>query len=161
MPATVGVYVRQKYPLFSARLNRPLRLPLQILASVKFTLLKSTTILMLAVVFGIKLLAGESAGGAGLIQEDFETILPVGLLFNVTGLMFGYFFSRLSGLRHDDPMTIGVEVGLQNTTLAFLVAGTLLQNVEMQKPALVYAFFSFWTALIFGFVVKKVSKTNL
>jgi BASS family bile acid:Na+ symporter len=54
-----------------------------------------------------------------------------------------------------------VEVALQNTTLALLVAGTLIQSNEMVKPALVYALFSFWTALIYGVVVKKYNKAKL
>jgi BASS family bile acid:Na+ symporter len=57
--------------------------------------------------------------------------------------------------------TIGVEVALQNTTLALLVAGTLIQSNDMVKPALVYALFSFWTALLYGVVVKKYNKSKL
>jgi BASS family bile acid:Na+ symporter len=56
---------------------------------------------------------------------------------------------------------MGIEVALQNTTLALLVAGTILQNNEMVKPALVYALFSFWTALLYGIIVKKYNKAKL
>jgi BASS family bile acid:Na+ symporter len=156
IPASVGVFVRMRFPVLAESLNRPIRFSGRVmLDSVKFTLLKTITIVLLGIVFGIKLLASESAGGACLSQQDFEQLLPIGLLFNAVGLLFGYFFSILLKLKDEDPMTIGIEVGLQNTTLAFLVAGTLLHNIEMQKPALVYAFFSFWTALIFGFIVKR------
>lgn len=155
IPALLGFLVRKKFPKFAKILNRPIRFYAGVLDSVNFTLLKTLTIVMLGIVFGIKLLANEASGGAGLKQEDFDQLLPIGILFNVTGLFFGYLFSLVLKLKKQDPMTIGIEVGLQNTTLAFLVAGTLLQNVEMQKPALVYAFFSFWTAIIFGFLVKK------
>jgi BASS family bile acid:Na+ symporter len=57
--------------------------------------------------------------------------------------------------------TIGVEVALQNTTLALLVAGTLIQSNAMVKPALVYALFSFWTALLYGIAVKWYNKSRL
>jgi BASS family bile acid:Na+ symporter len=56
---------------------------------------------------------------------------------------------------------MGIEVALQNTTLALLVAGTLIRDNEMVKPALVYALFSFWTALLYGIVVKKYNKAKL
>ena len=52
--------------------------------------------------------------------------------------------------------TIGIEASVHNTTLAFLVAGTLLQNPDIVKPALVYAVFSFWTAVLYSYVIKKV-----
>ena len=67
--------------------------------------------------------------------------------------------SGKAGLRTS--WTIGVEVALQNTTLALLVAGTLIQSNEMVKPALVYALFSFWTALLYGVVVKKYNGARL
>lgn len=156
IPASIGVLVRKRFPVFASRINKELHFPTGILDGMNFTLLKSITLLMLAAVFGIKLLANESAGGAGLVEKDFEQLLPIGILFNIVGLCFGYLFSFLLKLINKDSMTIGIEVGLQNTTLAFLVAGTLLHNTEMQKPALVYAFFSFWTAIIFAFLVKNI-----
>jgi BASS family bile acid:Na+ symporter len=57
--------------------------------------------------------------------------------------------------------TIGIEAAVQNTTLAFLVAGTLLQNQEMVKPSLIYALFSFWTAIFYTFVIKKTNGLKL
>jgi hypothetical protein len=42
-----------------------------------------------------------------------------------------------------DAFTIAIEVSLHNTTLALLIAGTLLQNQDMVKPALIYSMFSF------------------
>ena len=50
-------------------------------------------------------------------------------------------------------LTIGIEVGLQNTALALLIASVLLANSEMSKPALVYAMFSFFTTLAFAMAV--------
>lgn len=161
IPAALGILVRVKFSRLAKILNRPIRFSGALLDSINFTLLKTVTIILLGLVFGIKLLASENAGGAGLDQDDFEQLLPIGMLFNATGLLFGYLFSLLLNLKKEDPMTIAVEVGLQNTTLAFLVAGTLLHNIEMQKPALVYAFFSFWTAIIFGFIIKKFLQRNL
>ncbi len=50
--------------------------------------------------------------------------------------------------------TIGIEVGLQNTVLAIYITG-LIQSVEMAKPALVYAMFSFFTTLAFAFLAMR------
>ena len=49
----------------------------------------------------------------------------------------------------DDRLTAAIESGVHNTALAFLIAGSLLHSAQMIKPILLYALFSFWTALIF------------
>lgn len=161
IPASIGVLIKSKLPMIANRLNSQISIPISILKTMKFNLIKSITIVLLGIVFAIKLFASEGSGGTGLTRNDFIQLLPIGLLFNATGLLFGYFVSVAMNLKDRTPMTIGIEVGLQNTTLAFLVAGTLLQNSEMQKPALVYAFFSFWTAIIFGLITKRLQHEKI
>ena len=55
-------------------------------------------------------------------------------------------------------ITIGIEVGLQNTTLALFIASVILNNDTISKPALVFAMFTFFTSLIFAFITKKITK---
>ncbi|NQT76369.1 MAG: bile acid:sodium symporter family protein [Bacteroidetes bacterium] len=161
IPASIGVFIKSRLPVIANRLNYQIRIPLGMLKTMKFNVIKSITIILLGIVFAIKLFASEGSGGTDLTRNDFMQLLPIGLLFNATGLLFGYFVSVAMNLKDRIPMTIGIEVGLQNTTLAFLVAGTLLQNSEMQKPALVYAFFSFWTAIIFGLITKRLQHEKI
>ena len=105
--------------------------------------------------------AKESSGGSGITVAELWSILPYAVLINLAGFAVGMAMGLMgkTGLRTS--WTIGVEVALQNTTLALLVGGTLIQSNEMVKPALVYALFSFWTALIYGIVVKKVDRSTL
>ena len=46
-------------------------------------------------------------------------------------------------LPHSSRITAAMESGVQNTTLAFLIANNLLGNQAMVKPALVYSLYSF------------------
>ncbi len=154
IPTTIGIIINIKLPKLANKLNSQINIKLFIFKKMKFNFIKLFTIILLGIVFTIKLFASESSGGAGLTKNNFIQLLPIGLLFNITGLFFGYFLSLLLKLKDQTPMTIGIEVGLQNTTLAFLIAGTLLKNTEMQKPALVYAFFSFLVAILFGLFTK-------
>ena len=62
---------------------------------------------------------------------------------------------RLSGVQ---ATTISIEVGLQNTALAILVAGTLIGNTDMTKPALVYAIFSFFTTFAFALITIRLKR---
>ena len=108
----------------------------------------------MAVVFVIKFFAGEEHGGAGVTFEEVLTILPYALLLNALSMLWGYRFGKANNLGARNSYTIGIEAAVQNTTLAFLVAGTLLQNQDMVKPSLIYALFSFWTAILYTFIIK-------
>ena len=153
LPAAIGLYIKIKHPKLAKKLNFKVKITYKGIKT-RFSFIKSFTTFLLGLVFIVKLFAGKDSGGVGLTTNDFVDLFPIALLFNFVGLFFGFFVSLLLKLKNDTPMTIAIEVGLQNTTLAFLVAGTLLHSIEMQKPALVYALFSFWTAIAFGFMVK-------
>lgn len=61
------------------------------------------------------------------------------------------------GLNHSSRITAAMESGVQNTTLAFLIANNLLGNQDMVKPALVYSLYSFWTACLFAYNANKMN----
>lgn len=157
LPATFGVMINSFVPGFSRRIYTGFKTKMPMLKDYDINIVKILTTVLLAMVFAIKLFASKSSGGVGLTISDFQTILPLAILFNLLSLAMGFFLAKAVRLRGDYPMTIGIEIGLQNTAFALLIAGTLLQNIEMQKPALIYALFSFWTTLVFGIIVKKYS----
>lgn len=140
IPATIGILLRRRYPVFAERISKP----------AKYVMLT-----LLGVVFTIKLFAGERHGGSGLSIQDFVTITPFALLQNGSCLFFGYFSMMWMGLPHPSRITAAMESGVQNTTLAFLIASNMLENQEMVKPALVYSMYSFWTACIFAYTANR------
>ena len=121
---------------------------------------KPVLMALLAIVFFIKIFGNEMAKETGLTSSEIFTILPYCLLLNVSCLLFGYFIPKPFGINHANRLTTAVESGVHNTTLAFLVGGTLLHNTEFAKVALVYAMISFWTALIFCYIVNIINKTD-
>lgn len=145
LPALLGVFVRGKFPAWAEAISRPA---------------KYGMLLLLAIVFIIKISVGETHGGAGLNWHEFIQITPYALLQNAACLFTGYFVMQLMGLDHASRLTAAMESGVQNTTLAFLIASTLLHNQEMIKPALVYSLYSFWTACLFAFLANIVFKSK-
>lgn len=139
VPVFIGMLIRRQRADWAARVEQQL---------------KWITILMLAVLFLIKFFAGQEHGGAGMSTEEVLLIFPYALLVNILGMSSGFIFGKMLGLSVDDQATIGIEVGIQNTSLAFLIAGTFLHNEDMLKPALVYAMFTFFTAVGFGLLMK-------
>jgi bile acid:Na+ symporter, BASS family len=141
IPASIGILIRRNAPVFADRIGKPA---------------KYVMLVLLGVVFGIKMFAGKSVGGSGLNPQDFFTITPFALLQNAGCLFFGYFFMRYMGLAHPSRLTAAMESGVQNTTLAFLIASNMLENQEMVKPALVYSLYSFWTACLFAYCSNRI-----
>lgn len=137
LPATLGILLRKYKPQLAIQFS-------------KYS--KPVLMTMLAIVFIIKIFGSEKHGETGLSVSEITTLLPYCLLLNVVCLLVGYFLPKAFSLGYQNQITTAVESGVHNTTLAFLVAGTLLNNPELAKPALVYAMISFWTALIFGFI---------
>lgn len=139
LPASLGVALRMRKPIIAAFLQKYLR---------------GVLLAALAAVFVIKFFAGESSGGTGITMAEIYGILPYALLLNTACLSWGFFFGKVTKIGLRDAYTIAIESAVHNTTLAFLVAGTLLRDQDMVKPALIYSMFSFWTAIVFSFIIK-------
>lgn len=143
LPAFIGVLVRTFHPAVATIMQKPV---------------KYIMIALLALVYLIKFFAGDEYGGSGITFSEMWSIFPYVLVFNIVCFVFSIFIGKIARLTIRDAFTIAIEVALHNTTLALLIAGTLLQNQQMAKPALLYSLFSFWTALIFGLLMLKFYK---
>lgn len=135
IPALLGVWFNQRMPQRMEKLQGSL---------------KYVNVTLLGVVFAIKFFAGENAGGSGLGSDEFWKLLPPTLILHLSSMLISYFIARRLLRGKLKSTTIGIEVGLQNTVLALLVAGTIIGNTDMTKPALVYATFSFFTTTLFA-----------
>ena len=139
LPVVAGMLGRHFYPRLSALILPHLR---------------RLSLLLLGAVFVLKLFAPADSGGSALTWQEIGRLLPVALVINVIALSFGRLFGSLAGVSRNSQLTLGVEVGIQNTSLAFLIATAFLDNEEALKPALVYAMFTFFTALGYGLLLK-------
>lgn len=139
LPASLGIYVRKVNSGFADKLNKPLRIILPVL---------------LATVFAIKIFAGKNQGGSGITTQEILYIFPWVLALNILAMLAGFLCAKIIHLNFKDQFTISIEVGLHNTALALLVAGTILKSHDMEKPAIVYAMFTFFSALLFIFAIK-------
>jgi BASS family bile acid:Na+ symporter len=140
IPAIIGVTIRTYLPEFALKAQRPVKILMTV---------------ALAMVFVILFFAGENNGGTGITGREILNILPYALLLNALCMGWGFLFGLINKLGIKNSLTIGIEASVHNTTLAFLVAGTLLDNQDMVKPSLVYAMFSFWTAFLYSFIIKR------
>jgi BASS family bile acid:Na+ symporter len=139
VPALLGVFIRRINLKFSEMMEKPLKIILP---------------LLLLIVFTIKFLAPEAHGGSGITNKELISLFPPMLILNVLAMLTGYWIAKLLKLNFKNQYTIAIEVGLHNTALALVVAGTIIRSSEMEKPALVYALFTIFSALLFIYILK-------
>jgi len=83
------------------------------------------------------------------------------LMLNVIVLCSGYQIAKLANLSQAQSITISFEIGIQNGTLALVVAGTLIGNETMMIPAITYGLLMFITGAIFSFWLKTRNGLDL
>jgi bile acid:Na+ symporter, BASS family len=142
VPASFGLYIRKMFTQFAINMERPLKFILP---------------LFLGVVFTLKIFNSESSGGSGITYSEGLAIFPYVLCLNILAMLAGFYVSKLMKLEFRNQYTIAIEVGLHNTALALLVAGSILNSPDMEKPALVYALFTFFSAILFVYFIKRKS----
>lgn len=142
VPAAVGMFIRSKLPKIADTL-RPI--------------LKYALPALLFLIFAIKIFAPADKGG---ISPTLNEITEQGLwtlLVNFSGMFLGYLLGMAFKIEMKDKVTIMVEVGLQNTALALYISGNILNNPDMQKPAIVYAMFTFISTMLFAWLIREIN----
>jgi BASS family bile acid:Na+ symporter len=116
---------------------------------------------LLLIVFAFKFLAGSESGGTSMTTEDIRMLSGWVVLLNILSMIVGFVSGWFVKLDFKNRITIAVEVGLHNTALALLIAGDKLNNHLMEKPALVYALFSFVITFLVAWTITKLNNLRL
>jgi bile acid:Na+ symporter, BASS family len=69
------------------------------------------------------------------------------VLLNVLAMLMGFWMGKLFNLRFAQRMCVAIEVGIQNGTLAIVIAARLLNNPDMVIPAVIYSLMMYVTAI--------------
>ena len=91
---------------------------------------------------------------SNLVSAIKATGIPA-LMLNLGMMIIGYLLARIFMLDQRQTKTITLEIGIQNTTLAFVIAGTILNNATYALPAAIYSLFMYLSAGAFILYVKK------
>lgn len=144
LPTSLGIFIRYKKAAMAIRLENPLRIILP---------------LLYGLIYVIAILGGKSEYESGL-YELYLKIAPWAILLNLFGMVLGYSLARALRQNVSNQITLAVEVGIQNSAMAITLASStlFLNNYIMAIPAIVYGFFTFASAIIFGYAIRKFSK---
>ena len=125
IPISLGMLIRKRNEDFALRMERPMR---------------TASTMLFVIIFLIVMIANKG----DLIQAMKEVGLAT-LLLNLSTMGLGYIIAKFFGITGKSQISITVESGIQNGTLAFVIATTLLNNFEMGLPAGAYSIWMFIT----------------
>ena len=135
IPISIGMMIRKRREAFALRMEKPMR---------------TASTLLFVVIFLIIIIANKD----NLTQAIKEVGLPT-LLLNLSTMGLGYLSAKLFGITGKSQISISIESGIQNGTLAFVIATTMLNNFEMGLPTGAY---SIWMFITGGFLMWRLGK---
>ena len=140
IPISIGMLIRRLKPNFAEKMEKPMR--------------RASTVIFILVFLAV------IAANFNLIGDAMKRVGLVTLLLNIATMGLGYITARLFKLNLNNAISITVESGVQNGTLAFVIATTILNNIEMGIPTGAYSIWMFITGGILMWQLGKRSETK-
>jgi len=135
IPVILGMVVLKFWPVISSKIEKVLK--------------------WLSMVFMFVIIALITIKNWDKMGQFYADVGLATLVLNLIVLTLGFYSAKWFSLTRKQSITIGFEVGIQNGTLAMVVAGTLIGNPTMMIPAITYGLMMFVTGTIFGWVVTQ------
>ena len=138
IPVSIGMIIRKKNEAFASRMERPMRI--------------ASTVLFI-IIFLLVMIANKD-----LIVQAMKEVGLATLLLNLSTMTLGYMTAKVFGIKGKSQISITIESGIQNGTLAFVIATTILNNVEMGLPTGAY---SIWMFITGGILMWRLGNSKL
>jgi bile acid:Na+ symporter, BASS family len=138
IPVTIGMLLNKNFPAFSKKMEKPVKI--------------ASVFILAFVIITATIKEKDNVG------TYFAQVGMAALSFNLLSMLSGYFIPKLFRLPEKQNISIAMEIGIHNGTLAIFIALNALQNTAMAMPAAIYSLMMFFTAAAFGFLVNLKSK---
>lgn len=138
IPVTIGMAIRRYKESFALRMAKPVR--------------TASGIVLALVIIGIVINEREN------VVSYFQQAGIVALLLNVATMFVGYSSARLFRIRDKGAVSISIESGIQNGTLAITIAVVLLGKTEFAITPAIYSLLMFFTGGIAIYIGLKRDK---
>ena len=129
-PLVIGMLVRQKFPDFTTKIQKPFK--------------------TLSMILFFGLIIGALLANIKNIKEYVGQVFLIVAVLNALALSGGYYFAKINGLSEADRRAITFETGIHNVTLALIVIFNFFDGLG--GMALVAAWYGIWD-LITGFAL--------
>ncbi len=135
LPMVIGMYIKARSHSFADRMAKPVRI--------------ASVALLALIIIGIVIKEREN------IVSYFANAGLVALLLNVSTMLVGFITARIARLGRNQAMTISLESGVQNGTMALTVAGMLPVLAYTIAPAVYSLIMYFTSGLVISLFLKK------
>ncbi|GAA0730945.1 bile acid:sodium symporter family protein [Aquimarina litoralis] len=125
IPVAVGMIIRRYKESFALKMAKPVRI--------------ASAVVLALVIIGI--LVKEKDNFVSYLQEAGL----VAFLLNILTMAIGYYSAKLFKVHHKGAISIGIESGIQNGTLAISIAIAILHNTSYAIAPAVYSLLMFFT----------------
>lgn len=95
-----------------------------------------------------------------LLVSSFEQVFFACLALNLVSIIMGLLLAKTFSLSFNDAITLGIEVGIQNATLAILIAISFLKSPQFAVTAGVYGLAMYIGPLILVFWAKTKTQSK-
>jgi len=129
-PVAIGMAVRRSTPGTADRLDKPVRI--------------------LSALFLVLVIAASVAKERAHLADYFQQVGLAALAFNLVSMAAGYMIPRLFGVLSRQAISIGMEIGIHNGTLAIYLANQILKRDDMAISPAIYSLIMFFTAAAFS-----------
>ena len=141
IPVLIGMFINKKFPEFAFRVEKPVK--------------KASMVLFILVVVGV-----TYSNRTEFIEYFGEAGLP-SILLNICTMLAGYLLATIFKLPKNQAVTISIESGIQNGTLAITIATLILQKPEYTIVPLTYGLLMFFTAGVIIAFRKRAMESDL
>jgi BASS family bile acid:Na+ symporter len=135
IPIGIGMLIRRFKAKFALQMEKPMRV--------------ASTVIFIAVFIAAVVV------NFNMIGQAMKEVGLVTLLLNIITLGLGYASARLFKLDSKIVRSISIESGVQNGALAFVIATSILNNIEMGIPTVAYVI---WMYITSGILMWQLSK---
>lgn len=125
IPITIGMIIRRYSEGFALKMAKPVRI--------------ASAFVIALVIIGIVIKEREN------FVSYFQQAGIASLLLNVATMLVGYYTARLFGIRDKQALSISIEAGIQNGTLAISIAVILLHSTAFSIAPAIYSLLMFFT----------------
>jgi BASS family bile acid:Na+ symporter len=126
LPLIIGMTIKSKKPHIAKKMDKPVRI--------------ASTLIIVLVIVGIAL--KERAQLVERVSESFAIVFSL----NVCTMLLGFLSAKAFRLNFKQALTISLESGNQNGTLAIQISSLI--NIAFGFPAAVYSLFMYFTAAV-------------
>ncbi|WP_378178343.1 bile acid:sodium symporter family protein [Aquimarina sp. SS2-1] len=138
VPVGIGMIIRKYNESFALRMAKPVKI--------------ASALVLALVIVGILIKEKDN------FISYFQEAGLVALVLNILTMTIGYYSAKLFRVHHRGAISISIESGIQNGTLAISIAIALLHNTSFAIAPAVYSLLMFFTgglAIFFGINSKK------